>query len=96
MGVPMVAWPMHSDQPRNGVLITDVLKVGLAVKEWGCREELVTASVIKEAVRRLMVTKEGDEMRKMAMKLRNNVLVSVDEGGVSRLEMNSFIAHITR
>ena len=26
MGVPIAAWPMHSDQPRNALLITDVLK----------------------------------------------------------------------
>ncbi|KAK9125187.1 hypothetical protein Scep_014033 [Stephania cephalantha] len=29
MGVPIAAWPMHSDQPRNAMLITEVLKVGI-------------------------------------------------------------------
>ncbi|XWS59094.1 hypothetical protein CRYUN_Cryun08bG0092500 [Craigia yunnanensis] len=33
MGVPIGAWPMHSDQPRNAVLITKLLKVGIAVKD---------------------------------------------------------------
>ncbi|KAL4190718.1 hypothetical protein AMTRI_Chr07g77050 [Amborella trichopoda] len=33
MGVPMVAWPMHSDQPVNAQLVTGVLGVGVAVKE---------------------------------------------------------------
>ncbi|KAF5194516.1 Zeatin o-glucosyltransferase [Thalictrum thalictroides] len=31
MGVPIAAWPMHSDQPRNTMLVTEVLKVGLVV-----------------------------------------------------------------
>ncbi|KAI3471703.1 hypothetical protein Pfo_028353 [Paulownia fortunei] len=34
MGVPIAAWPMHSDQPTNAVLVTEILKVGLAVREW--------------------------------------------------------------
>ncbi|XP_027367637.1 zeatin O-glucosyltransferase-like [Abrus precatorius] len=96
MGVPIAAWPMHSDQPRNSVLITEVLKVGLVVKEWAKRDELVTASVIEKAVRRLMETKEGKDMKERALKLKNAIRKSMDEGGVSRMEMNSFIAHITR
>ncbi|TXG70313.1 hypothetical protein EZV62_005248 [Acer yangbiense] len=34
MGVPIVAWPMHSDQPKNAVLISEVLRVGVLVKKW--------------------------------------------------------------
>ncbi|KAI9121182.1 hypothetical protein K1719_008215 [Acacia pycnantha] len=96
MGVPIAAWPMHSDQPRNGVLITQVLQVGLMVRDWTHRDELVTASDVNNAVRRLMATSEGDEMRNKAMKLRKVIQKSLEEGGVSSLEMNSFIAHITR
>ncbi|XP_027364328.1 zeatin O-glucosyltransferase-like [Abrus precatorius] len=96
MGVPIAAWPMHSDQPRNSVLITEVLKVGLVVKEWAKRDELVTASIIENAVRRLMETKEGKDMKERAMKLKNAISKSMDEGGVSRMEMDSFVAHITR
>ncbi|XP_057442540.1 zeatin O-glucosyltransferase-like [Lotus japonicus] len=96
MGVPIAAWPMHSDQPRNSVLIAEVVKVGLLLKDWAQRDELVTTSVIENAVRRLMETKEGDEMRERAMNLKKSIHKSMDEGGVSRTEMESFIAHITR
>ncbi|TXG70329.1 hypothetical protein EZV62_005264 [Acer yangbiense] len=34
MRVPIVAWPMHSDQPKNAVLISEVLRVGVIVKKW--------------------------------------------------------------
>ncbi|KAL9319187.1 hypothetical protein ACSQ67_015704 [Phaseolus vulgaris] len=95
-GVPMATWAMHSDQPRNAVLVTDVLKVGLIVKDWEQRKSLVSASVIENAVRRLMETKEGDEIRKRAVKLKDEIHRSMDEGGVSRMEMASFIAHISR
>lgn len=96
MGVPMATWPMHSDQPRNNVMITQVLKVGLVVKEWNRRNEMVCASEVENAVRRLMETEEGSEMRNRAKKLKDAVRRSMEEGGVSRLEMENFIAHITR
>ncbi|KAJ1430012.1 UDP-glucuronosyl/UDP-glucosyltransferase [Sesbania bispinosa] len=85
-----------TDQPRNRVLVTEVLKVGLVVKDWAHRNELVTASVVENAVRRLMATKEGEEMRQRAMNLKIAILKSKDEGGVSREELDSFIAHVTR
>ncbi|KAK7392920.1 hypothetical protein VNO78_21370 [Psophocarpus tetragonolobus] len=96
MGVPIAAWPMHSDQPGNTVFITEVLKVGLVVKDWAQRNALISASVVENAVRRLMDTKEGDEMRERAVKLKNAIHRSKDEGGVSRMEIDSFIAHIAR
>ncbi|XP_061339027.1 zeatin O-glucosyltransferase-like [Gastrolobium bilobum] len=96
MGVPIAAWPIHSDQPRNRVLVTEVLKVGLVVKDWAHRDELVTSSVVENAVRRLMATKEGDEMRQRAMNMKHAILKSKDVGGVSRVELDSFIAHVTR
>ncbi|XP_057503471.1 zeatin O-xylosyltransferase-like [Actinidia eriantha] len=52
MGVPIAAWPMHSDQPKNAFLVTDILKVGLVVQQWKHQEELVTSSSIAEAVKR--------------------------------------------
>lgn len=96
MGVPIAAWPMHSDQPRNRVLVTEVLKVGIVVKEWDHRDELVTALEVENAVKRLMGSTHGYEMRQRALNLKNAILKSKDEGGVSRLELDDFIAHVTR
>ncbi|KOM34180.1 hypothetical protein LR48_Vigan02g033000 [Vigna angularis] len=96
LGVPMATWPMHSDQPKNAALITEVLKVGLVVKDWAQRKALVTATDVENGVRRLMQTKEGDEMRERAARLKNAIQKSMEEGGVSRMEMDSFIADITK
>ncbi|KAH7557250.1 hypothetical protein JRO89_XS11G0086600 [Xanthoceras sorbifolium] len=96
MGVPIAAWPMHSDQPKNAVLISGVLKVGVIVKKWAHKEEIVESSHIKEAVRRLMASEEGDQMRKRADALRKHFKQSVGKDGVSCLELESFIAHVTR
>lgn len=96
MGVPIAAWPMHSDQPRNAVLMTEVLRVGLLVRDWADREKLVMATTIENAVRKLMASEEGQEIRKTAKELSYAVRQSVEDNGVSQLEFDSFISHITR
>ncbi|GAA0185117.1 glycosyltransferase [Lithospermum erythrorhizon] len=96
MGVPIAAWPMHSDQAMNTVYITQVLKVGLVAREWAQREEPVEAGAIAKNVQRLMESPEGDEIRKKAEELGDALRKSIDEGGVARMESDSFIAHITK
>ncbi|KAF7146386.1 hypothetical protein RHSIM_Rhsim04G0104000 [Rhododendron simsii] len=96
MGVPIAAWPMYADQHRNAFLVTNILKVGLAVKTMEESEEIVTSSTIVGVVKRLMSSKEGEEMGKRAEEIGAAVQLAVEEGGVSRLELDSFIAHITR
>ncbi|XAR68489.1 Trans-zeatin O-beta-D-glucosyltransferase [Bertholletia excelsa] len=96
MGVPIAAWPIHSDQPINTVLITKFLKIGVVVRDWASRDELVSSMTVEKSVRTLMATKEGDEIRKRAVELGGAVRESFAEGGCSRMEMNSFIAHILR
>ncbi|KAM7500138.1 hypothetical protein LguiA_024552 [Lonicera macranthoides] len=95
-GVPLVTWPLHSDQPYNSVLVTKVLGIGVTVRDWNCRNEMVTALMVERSVRRLMVDREGEEMRKRAVELGGAVKRAVAEGGVSRMELDSFVAHITR
>ncbi|KAI8559064.1 hypothetical protein RHMOL_Rhmol04G0145800 [Rhododendron molle] len=96
MGVPIAAWPMHSDQPKNAFLVTDILKVGLPVNTWEQREETVTSSTIAKVVQNLIASKEGEEIRKRAEELGASTRQAVEEGGVSRMELDSFIVHITR
>ncbi|XP_055802710.1 zeatin O-glucosyltransferase-like [Solanum dulcamara] len=96
MGVPVAAWAMHSEQPLNAFFLTEILKIGLLVRDWKKREELVTASAIENVVRKLMASEEGDEIRKRAEELGAAVRESTEKGGASQLELDSFIAHITR
>ncbi|KAF5207665.1 Zeatin o-glucosyltransferase [Thalictrum thalictroides] len=59
MGVPIAAWPMHSDQPRNTMLVTEVLKVGLVVREWAQRKELISSATIESSIRKLMFVRRA-------------------------------------
>ncbi|KAJ9695887.1 hypothetical protein PVL29_011053 [Vitis rotundifolia] len=83
-GVPIAAWPMHSDQPQN------------IFREWEHQEELVTSSTIEKARRRLMASKEGNDVRKRALELGGAIWRSMDDRGASCMELDSFIAHISR
>ncbi|KAJ0042358.1 hypothetical protein Pint_17845 [Pistacia integerrima] len=64
-------------------------------KDWAERHETVTSEVVENVVKRLMASKEGDEMRKRAAEIGGKVRESMDEAGVSRMELDSFVAHIT-
>ncbi|KAI3682371.1 hypothetical protein L1987_82307 [Smallanthus sonchifolius] len=72
------------------------LVIGVNVGDWGLCGEVVTSSVIEETIRKLMDSDEGNEMRKRAKKIGENVRQSVEEGGVTSLEINAFVDHITR
>ncbi|CAH9127609.1 unnamed protein product [Cuscuta epithymum] len=95
MGVPIAAWPVHSDQPRNALLITKCLKIAVEVDDCST-QEMVSSQRIAEAVNKLMVSAEGEGMRRRVEEMSGAVKLAVMEGGASRREMDSFISHITR
>ncbi|XP_028100389.1 zeatin O-glucosyltransferase-like [Camellia sinensis] len=95
MGVPIATWPMNFDQPINAFLVTNILKVGIPVNQWA-QQEIVSSSTIAKAIKTLMASKEGEEMRKKAEELGGATRLSVKEGGVSRMDLDLFIAHISR
>uniref|UniRef100_A0A7C9DP75 Uncharacterized protein n=2 Tax=Opuntia streptacantha TaxID=393608 RepID=A0A7C9DP75_OPUST len=98
MGVPIAAWPMHSDQPKNSFLITEVLRVGLVVKDWANHEhdQVVKSSVVENAVRKLMGSSQGKEIRKRAAELGVAVRAATAKAGTSCSELDSFVAQIAR
>ncbi|KAK9671094.1 hypothetical protein RND81_12G006600 [Saponaria officinalis] len=96
MGVPIAAWPMHYDQPKNSVLVTQVLGIGTLVRDWGDRTNVIASTTIENVVVKLMMSEEGREIRRRAAELGRRVQESVAKGGSSRLEVDNFIAHITR
>lgn len=91
MGVPVAAWPIHSDQPLNAIFLTEVLKIGLTVRKWEERKEMVKAERIKNVVEKLMASEEGDEMRRRAQVLSAALDESMEDGQ----EFDDFISHIT-
>ncbi|PIA53659.1 hypothetical protein AQUCO_00900319v1, partial [Aquilegia coerulea] len=96
LGVPIAAWPMHSDQPRNALLVTDILKVGLVVRDWESRKDRISSDIIESSIKKLMVSEEGNMMRKKAHELGANIREAISEGGTSVIQLESFLSHISR
>jgi cis-zeatin O-glucosyltransferase len=96
MGVPIIAWPMHSDQPRNALFLTENLKVGVLLREWDQRAEIVSSERIAEVIRAVMAEEEGKEIRMRAQRLGEAIRAGMEDGGDSRNDIESFIQHITR
>ncbi|KAK9157274.1 hypothetical protein Scep_003848 [Stephania cephalantha] len=92
MGVPMAAWPMHSDQPMNTILVTEVLRVGLVARDWADRDNVAKAESVAKVVKRLMVEEEGRVVRKRARELG----VDVREAARKGEEMDRFVDYICR
>ncbi|KAH0463239.1 hypothetical protein IEQ34_007821 [Dendrobium chrysotoxum] len=68
-GVPVMAWPMHLDQPANARLLAEGLKVGVVVREWDRRREVVAAKRVEEVVRIVMEGEDGRRMREKAREM---------------------------
>ncbi|OVA18488.1 UDP-glucuronosyl/UDP-glucosyltransferase [Macleaya cordata] len=96
LGVPVAAWPMLGDQPRNTLLVSKLLRVGFAVREWANKDEVASSTVIENAVRKLMVSEDGKDMRRRAEELGVAIRQAVSKDGTSTAELDSFLTHISR
>lgn len=76
-GVPMICRPSSGDQRVNARFISHVWKAGLESGDNLDRRE------VEKAVRRLMVDKEGEEMRQRANSLKEKIKLCIREGGSS-------------
>ncbi|KAJ3685186.1 hypothetical protein LUZ61_014350 [Rhynchospora tenuis] len=99
-GIPLITWPMFSDQFYNEKLIVEVLKVGvcLGAKGYGPvmeQKPLIHAEVIRSTVDRLMGGgKEAEEMRLRAKELKEKARAAVQEGGSSSVDIEDLIEEL--
>ncbi|KAM0908473.1 hypothetical protein ACQ4PT_015444 [Festuca glaucescens] len=95
-GKPILAWPMHSDQPWDAEFLCKYLKVGLLVRPWEKHSEVVPSVAIQEVIEEAMVSDNGMVVRHRAKVLGEAVRASVEEGGSSSKGLDDFVAYITR
>ncbi|CAN6685654.1 unnamed protein product [Malus baccata var. baccata] len=78
-GLPMVTWPVSAEQFYNEKLVTQVLKIGAGV----------------EAVRRIMVGEEAQEMRSRARELAEQAKRAIEKEGSSHSDLNALIEELS-
>ncbi|XP_028783085.1 scopoletin glucosyltransferase-like [Neltuma alba] len=104
-GVPMITWPLHSEQFFNEKLITQVHGIGVEVGADNCvmimehaTKNLVKRHSIESAVRKLM--DDGDEtvkMRRRVRELAEKAKAAIEEdGGSSQMNLTALIEDLQR
>ncbi|KAM7527719.1 hypothetical protein LguiB_031129 [Lonicera macranthoides] len=87
-GVPMICMPTFADQKVTARYVSDVWRVGLQYDGELERGEITIA------IKRLMVDKEGEEIRQRAVHLKEKVELSVSKGGSSHKSSNDLVEYI--
>nr|AZQ26937.1 UGT93B8 [Avena strigosa] len=94
-GKPILAWPMHCDQPWDAQLVCNYLKAGILVRPWEKHGEVIAANAIQRVIEDAMLSDKGMEVRRRAMALGDSVRASMADGGPSSKSQDDFIAYIT-
>ncbi|KAM7527722.1 hypothetical protein LguiB_031132 [Lonicera macranthoides] len=87
-GVPMICMPNFADQNVNARYLSHVWKVGLQME---CELE---RGEMERAIRRLIVGKEGAEMRQRAIAMKEKIELSMRKGGSSYNSVNDLVEFI--
>ncbi|KAL4587680.1 hypothetical protein LXL04_000554 [Taraxacum kok-saghyz] len=86
VGVPMLCQPLSVDQMLNARYLSYVWKMGLEID--------VERGEIESAIRKILVTKEEEEMRHRAVEIEEQVRVAVSHRGSSQNSMNDMVEFI--
>ncbi|XP_071709621.1 UDP-glycosyltransferase 76G1-like [Rutidosis leptorrhynchoides] len=87
-GVPMICSPCSFDQPINARCVTDVWKIGVMLDDEMDRDE------IGNVIKKLIIDKEGDEMRQRSKALQEKVNISLENGGSANQSLKDLVEYI--
>uniref|UniRef100_A0A5B7B0C1 Putative UDP-glycosyltransferase 76C4 n=1 Tax=Davidia involucrata TaxID=16924 RepID=A0A5B7B0C1_DAVIN len=87
-GVPMICSPCFGDQMVNARYVSHVWRVGVQLENGLEREE------VEKGIKRLMVEREGEEMRERIMCLKEKVNLCLEHGGSSYQSLESLISYM--
>ncbi|XP_047170716.1 UDP-glycosyltransferase 74F2-like [Vigna umbellata] len=89
LGVPMIAMPQWTDQTTNAKLIEDVWKIGLRVSLDD--KGIFRREGLKHALKKIMETEIGIEIKRKVIQWKNLAAKSIDEGGSSDMNIRDFM-----
>ena len=95
-GVPLLTWPMFSEQTLNAKLVTTGLEAGLVVPEsYVGGEKIITVdrTVICESVKELMGGEKGRKVKERAQELGQLARHAVEKGA-SRKKLDELVEQL--
>lgn len=94
-GVPILAWPMMAEQYLNAKMVVEEIKVGLRVSTVdGTSKGFVAAESLNRAVREVMDSEKGKQLREQVAEVAEAAKKAMREGGSSWNALNSLISEI--
>ncbi|OMO74052.1 UDP-glucuronosyl/UDP-glucosyltransferase [Corchorus capsularis] len=96
-GVPVVAWPVASEQYYNEKLLTQVLRIGIPVgaQKWArLVGDFVKREAIEKAVKEIMVGDRAEEIRSRAKEFAEMARKAVENGGSSYSDLNALLEEL--
>nr|QSB46684.1 glycosyltransferase [Rubia yunnanensis] len=92
-GVPMIAWPLYSEQRQNATMLAEELGVAIRPKVLPTKK-VVEREEIEEMVRTLMEPKEENVIRAKVKQLKISGENAMEEGGSSYNMMSGFLKDV--
>ncbi|WVZ68930.1 hypothetical protein U9M48_017802 [Paspalum notatum var. saurae] len=91
-GVPMLCWPLGSEQKMNKVFVAEDMGVGLEMEGYmtGC----IKAEEIERKVRLVFGADEGLRLRKRALELKKETEAALEEDGSSQAAFLQFLSDV--
>ncbi|XP_078165353.1 anthocyanidin 5,3-O-glucosyltransferase-like [Carex rostrata] len=80
-GVPMICWPLHSEQKMNKLFLVDEMKIGIELK--GYDEGFVQANEIEAKVKWIIESEGAVGLRNRMMNMKESAIKAMKEGGSS-------------
>ncbi|GKE42997.1 UDP-glycosyltransferase 76G1-like protein isoform X2 [Tanacetum coccineum] len=88
-GIPLICSPCFVDQPIIARYMSDVWKIGVLLKDG------LERGAIEMAIERVMLGKEGEEIRERISGIKEKLNHSLDEGGSSHESLKSLVDYIS-
>ena len=92
MGVPMIAWPLFSDQHCNAKFVVDEIQIALEAPKRAEQSWLVPRDDVERIVKVLMMEEKGRELRKRVRELKLVARAAMVEGGSSSNNFDLFVS----
>ncbi|KAM0886645.1 hypothetical protein ACQ4PT_029553 [Festuca glaucescens] len=91
-GVPMLCFPLVSDQPTNRRLVARQWRVGVPIGDRGA----VFTDEVRARIEGVMSGKEGEELRQAVKKVRATLEAATAPGGSSQRSFDQFVDELMR
>ncbi|KAK4724940.1 hypothetical protein R3W88_027719 [Solanum pinnatisectum] len=86
--VPLICRPFVADQPVTARYLSQIYKVGFEL-------EVIERTVIEKAVRKLMLSEEGKDLKKRVVDMKQNIVAGMQIDGTSHKNLNDLVDFIS-